>query len=185
MKVKQTQIDDLFGDSVISDLASLEVPNITIDIDSISEESKIESQLMLGNILDSAYINSNPTLKRRMTIEVENLRQLLKMRKTAEDTHDALINQISANNANTALYKALEGVQKNLMSLITKTNEVINTINQLYTAHQTKIEFSDYTSNTSDGESEDNSLDKSKSNNTFRGTKDFINAMSTSDNYNL
>lgn len=180
MKVKQTQIDDLFGDSVISDLASLEVPNITIDIDSISEESEVESQLMLGNILDSAYINSNPTLKRRMTIEVENLRQLLKMRKTAEDTHDALINQISANNANTALYKALEGVQKNLMSLITKTNEVINTINQLYTAHQTKIEFSDYPSNTSDEEG--GYEEKSNKNNTFRGTKDFINAMSTSDN---
>ena len=183
MKVKQTQIDDLFGDSVISDLASLEVPNITIDIDSISEESKIESQLMLGNILDSAYINSNPTLKRRMTIEVENLRQLLKMRKTAEDTHDALINQISANNANTALYKALEGVQKNLMSLITKTNEVINTINQLYTAHQTKIEFSDYPTSDGDREDEDNSINNK--NNTFRGTKDFINAMSTTDNYNL
>ena len=180
MKVKQTQIDDLFGDSVISDLASLEVPNITIDIESISDESKVESQLMLGNILDSAYINSNPTLKRRMTIEVENLRQLLKMRKTAEDTHDALINQISANNANTALYKALEGVQKNLMSLITKTNEVINTINQLYTAHQTKIEFSDYPSNTSDEEG--GYEEKSNKNNTFRGTKDFINAMSTSDN---
>lgn len=178
MKVKTSKIDDMFeGNLIPNDIGEqiFDIPNINIDIDSISEESKIESQLMLGNILDSAYINSNPTLKRRMTIEVENLRQLLKMRKTAEETHDALITQISANNVNTALYKALEGTQKNLMSLITKTNEVIATINQLYTAHQTKIEF--------DGESENiggvnNDSDKEGAGNgIFRGSKDFIRSM--------
>lgn len=178
MKVKTSKIDDMFeGNLIPNDIGDqiFDIPNINIDIDHISEESKIESQLMLGNILDSAYINSNPTLKRRMTIEVENLRQLLKMRKTAEETHDALITQISANNVNTALYKALEGTQKNLMSLITKTNEVIATINQLYTAHQTKIEFDGVNSNE---DSDENDSDKEGAGNgIFRGSKDFIRSM--------
>ena len=176
MKVKQSKIDDMFEGTIPNEIGDqiFDIPNVNIDIDYISEESKIESQLMLGNILDSTYINSNPTLKRRMTIEVENLRQLLKMRKTAEETHDALITQISANNVNTALYKALEGTQKNLMSLITKTNEVINTINQLYTAHQTKIEFDDVNSNeNNDG----NESGNKESNGIFRGSKDFIRSM--------
>ena len=178
MKVKTSKIDDMFeGNLIPNDIGDqiFDIPNINIDIDHISEESKIESQLMLGNILDSAYINSNPTLKRRMTIEVENLRQLLKMRKTAEETHDALITQISANNVNTALYKALEGTQKNLMSLITKTNEVIATINQLYTAHQTKLEFDGVNSNE---DSDENDSDKEGAGNgIFRGSKDFIRLM--------
>ena len=177
MKVKQSKIDDMFEGTIPNEIGDqiFDIPNVNIDIDYISEESKIESQLMLGNILDSTYINSNPTLKRRMTIEVENLRQLLKMRKTAEETHDALITQISANNVNTALYKALEGTQKNLMSLITKTNEVINTINQLYTAHQTKIEFDGVNSNENN---DDEYTDSDKeSNGIFRGSKDFIRSM--------
>ena len=178
MRVKQSKIDDMFeGNLIPNDIGEqiFDIPNINIDIDSISEESKVESQLMLGNILDSAYINSNPTLKRRMTIEVENLRQLLKMRKTAEETHDALITQISANNVNTALYKALEGTQKNLMSLITKTNEFIATINQLYTAHQTKIEFDGVNSN--EDSDEIDSDKEGAGNGIFRGSKDFIRSM--------
>ena len=179
MKVKQSKIDDMFEGTIPNEIGDqiFDIPNVNIDIDYISEESKIESQLMLGNILDSTYINSNPTLKRRMTIEVENLRQLLKMRKTAEETHDALITQISANNVNTALYKALEGTQKNLMSLITKTNEVINTINQLYTAHQTKIEFDDVNSNENEDTDEYTESSNKESNGIFRGSKDFIRSM--------
>lgn len=179
MKVKQSKIDDMFEGTIPNEIGDqiFDIPNVNIDIDYISEESKIESQLMLGNILDSTYINSNPTLKRRMTIEVENLRQLLKMRKTAEETHDALITQISANNVNTALYKALEGTQKNLMSLITKTNEVINTINQLYTAHQTKIEFDSVNSNENEDTDEYTESSNKESNGIFRGSKDFIRSM--------
>lgn len=179
MKVKQSKIDDMFEGTIPNEIGDqiFDIPNVNIDIDYISEESKIESQLMLGNILDSTYINSNPTLKRRMTIEVENLRQLLKMRKTAEETHDALITQISANNVNTALYKALEGTQKNLMSLITKTNEVINTINQLYTAHQTKIEFDSVNSNENEDTDEYTNSGDKESNGIFRGSKDFIRSM--------
>lgn len=183
MKVKTQQIDDMFEGTIPNEIGEqlFDIPNVNIDIDYISEESKIESQLMLGNILDSTYINSNPTLKRRMTIEVENLRQLLKMRKTAEETHDALITQISANNVNTALYKALEGTQKNLMSLITKTNEVINTINQLYTAHQTKIEFGD-TPEDNGTSDKDGGNDNSNQTGIFRGSKDFIRSMNESKN---
>ncbi len=183
MKVKQSKIDDMFEGLIPNDIGEqlFDIPNINIDIDHISEESKIESQLMLGNILDSTYINSNPTLKRRMTIEVENLRQLLKMRKTAEETHDALITQISANNVNTALYKALEGTQKNLMSLITKTNEVIATINQLYTAHQTKIEFDGESENEKGGSHEGDDTTK-KETGIYRGSKDFIRSMNSINN---
>lgn len=152
----------------------IEAPQSTIDIDLINDESNVESQLMLGNILEADAVNKNPQLKRRLTIEIENLRQLLKMRKTAEHTHDIIVQEISANNANAVMYKVLTETQKTLVNLIAKTNDVVAEINKLYTAYQLKFEFPD-----NNIPKDDNiSLDRIEQGSIHRGTKDFIKSLS-------
>lgn len=153
----------------------IEAPQSTIDIDLINDESNVESQLMLGNILEADTVNKNPQLKRRLTIEIENLRQLLKMRKTAEHTHDIIVQEISANNANAVMYKVLTDTQKTLVNLIAKTNDVVAEINKLYTAYQLKFEFPENGGNNNQNGS-DISLDSQGS--IHRGTKDFIKSLS-------
>lgn len=156
----------------------IEAPQSTIDIDLINDESNVESQLMLGNILEADTVNKNPQLKRRLTIEIENLRQLLKMRKTAEHTHDIIVQEISANNANAVMYKVLTDTQKTLVNLIAKTNDVVAEINKLYTAYQLKFEFPNSNSN-DDEESSNISLEQGS---IHRGTKDFIKSLSNKEN---
>ena len=96
------------------------------------------------------------------------------MRKTAEHTHDIIVQEISANNANAVMYKVLTDTQKTLVNLIAKTNDVVAEINKLYTAYQLKFKFPNSNSN-DDEESSNISLEQGS---IHRGTKDFIKSLS-------
>ena len=62
--------------------------------------------------MDEEWLKKNPTLRHRISVELESLRGLLKMRRTNEAAHDALVVAIGRNPDQGSLYKALTDMQR-------------------------------------------------------------------------
>ena len=125
-------MNDLFEDINMEGIIDT-VDVIDIDIDGIGMDSERIAKEMVEN-LSSFYYNEefmarNPQFKKRVENDIESLRVLIKMRKTDEEAHDILIKAIAGNSSNASLYRSLSEMQKTIISITTKINEIVVGLN--------------------------------------------------------
>ena len=80
-----------------------------INISEIDEQAKQEANAMCSNIkdiyFDSDYWCKHPLIKKRVDIELESLRLLIKMRRSDEISHDLCLRNLGLNGGNASLYE--------------------------------------------------------------------------------
>lgn len=165
-------MNDLFEDINMEGIIDT-VDVIDIDIDGIGMDSERIAKEMVEN-LSSFYYNEefmarNPQFKKRVENDIESLRVLIKMRKTDEEAHDILIKAIAGNSSNASLYRSLSEMQKTIISITTKINEIVVGLNNMMKGYQLELNFEE------ENKSEESQPDIS--NKTTRGTKEFIEQM--------
>lgn len=145
-----------------------------IDIMQIDDEAISVAMSTVSNLskiyYDDEFMDENPKLKERIDIEIENLRILIKMRKSDERTHDILLNAIAMNANNASLYRSLSQIQNTLLSIHKQIDETIKNITSILKGYQLEINF------TSDGSTDVGMVDNI-STNIHRGSKSFIEQM--------
>lgn len=164
--------DDLGGLSIDEPIADA----IYIDTDEISREAKNDSMFMLKDLAkiygNEKFMAEHPEYKKRLDLELESIRMLLKMRRSSEITHDILVKQIGANPNNASMYRSLQGLQKSLLDIQTKLDETVKTVNNLLKNYQLELPF-DQVEETEDGETESTG-DHGASGLRYRGSRQFI-----------
>ena len=85
---------DLSAEELLKSVDDLHLePVFTIDLDEINELAKEDASDMVEKVsvavVDEEWLKKNPTLRHRISVELESLRGLLKMRRTNEAAHDA------------------------------------------------------------------------------------------------
>lgn len=143
---------------------------ITIDISDIDDSSMKDARDMINNLsqfyYDEEFIKAHPNIKKRIDSELESMRVLIKMRKADERAHDAILQAISTNNNNASLYRALTEIQKTIISITTKMGEIVTGLNNMMKGFQLEMAFDKNT---------EEEIEASQ--NTHRGSKDFIKSM--------
>lgn len=171
-------IKEIFADTGVdpSSLPLDNIPLIEIDLDGIDKESQDSARDLVDNLsrfyYDEEFLANNPTFKKRVDTDLESLRVLIKMRKTDEVAHDVLIKAIQGNSSNASLYRAMTEIQKTILSITTKMNEVITSLNNMMKGYQLELNFEKEEEETK--EAMNNPLEGSSIN---RGAKDFIRQM--------
>jgi hypothetical protein len=169
---------ELFADTGVdpSSLPLDNIPLIEIDLDGIDKESQDSARDLVENLsrfyYDEEFLANNPTFKKRVDTDLESLRVLIKMRKTDEVAHDVLIKAIQGNSGNASLYRAMTEIQKTILSITTKMNEVITSLNNMMKGYQLELNFEKEEEETN--EAMNSPLEGSSIN---RGAKDFIRRM--------
>lgn len=148
---------------------------VYIDMNSLDQEAKDESKLMVRDLekiySNEEFLKEHPDYKKRLDIELESLRILIKMRKSDEITHDLLVKQIGMTPNNASLYSALNRMQTSMINIHNKLDQTVKTINQLLKNYQMEIPFEkepEESVNIETGEVKQAAK-------TFRGTKAFMN----------
>lgn len=149
------------------------VEDINVDeIDNAAEELSFSLCKNLREVyFDEEFMSANPRLKKRLDVELESLRLLIKMRKSDERAHDICLRAVGANTNNASLYKALTGIQSSLLSIQTKMDETVKNINSLLKNIQLEINFDKTETN---GQP---TIDAPLDRDTTRGSKKFIEQM--------
>lgn len=143
-----------------------EIDTLAIELESEKEASHI-LQIVTSLFCDTNFQEQNPKLYALVNLELETLRGLLKMRKSDEKAHDALLAAISENKSNASLYRAMAEIQKTSISI---SNKIHDTIDRLNKACENVLKEQSTMLLENVATQEDNSE-------THRGTKSFIQAM--------
>ena len=170
-----------------SDLVDNEEDVVNIDTAFIDDDSMKEAEGLIENLkdlyADPSFMQSNPKFATRLRAEIEDLRILLKVRKSDEAVHDILLGSIGKNSSNASLYRALTDVQKTILSTTSDISAKIKDINTMLKNIQLELNF-----NQNNGEemvdpetgevlqpapTSASPVDQ----NTYRGSKDFIKQM--------
>ena len=142
-----------------------------IDINAINVDSEKEAHDMIKIVTDlyqdEQFKNRHPQAQRRIEMELETLRGLIKMRKADEEAHDALIQAIAANKSNASLYRSMAEIQKTSIAITNKIHDTIDKLNTICKGFQLELPF----------ESPDNKEDKPEKTQAHRGSKSFIEEM--------
>lgn len=118
---------------------------IDIDTEQYDIEAKATAATMIKNFsklyYDDDFMESQPNLKKRIDVELESLRLLIKMRKCSETTHDLLVRAIGQQSTNASLYKCLSSTQKSLMDIQTKMDETLKHLGDMLKNIQLEFNF--------------------------------------------
>lgn len=113
---------------------------VQIDIPEIDKDSTETAERMVhdmeGLYYDEEWIQSHPRIKKRIDIELESLRSLIKLRKANEQAHDAILNGISNNNDNASLYRALGEIQRTSLSITKQINDTVIGLDEILKQYQ-------------------------------------------------
>lgn len=148
-----------------------------IDMDGLDNDSKNNAGEVI-EIVTSLYSNekfmkAHPQIKKRVDLELETLRGLIKMRKADEIAHDAILKSISENKNNASMYRSLADIQKTSLSITTKIHETLDRLQNMLKGFQLEIEF--------DAEEEEEEKEE-KPKDLHRGSKSFIQQMLAHEN---
>ena len=157
-----------------SSLIDNEEDIVNIDTTFIDDESLKEAEGLIENLkdiyADPTFLKNNPKIATRLKAEIEDLRILLKVRKSDETVHDILLVSIGRNASNASLFRALTDVQKTILSTTTEISTKIKDINALLKNVQLELNFEK--DDTQEGDEE-----TPREQNITRGSKDFIKQM--------
>lgn len=113
---------------------------VQIDIPEIDKDSTETAERMVhdmeGLYYDEEWIRNHPRIKKRIDIELESLRSLIKLRKANEQAHDAILNGISNNNDNASLYRALGEIQRTSLSITKQINDTVIGLDEILKQYQ-------------------------------------------------
>jgi hypothetical protein len=116
---------------------------VQIDICNIDKNAVADAEAYIKYITelyyDKTWIKKHPEVKRRLDIELENLRNLIKMRRSDEQAHDALLNGISSNNTNASLYRALAEIQRASLAVTKQIAETIEKLDNILKGYQLEL----------------------------------------------
>lgn len=171
--------DDLFEVPPLDNLDVDGLQLVDINIDGINEEAKADAVALIDNLskfyYDADFMKRHPNFKKRVDSDLESLRILFKMRKADEEAHDLLIKAITGNSGNASLYKSLADMQRTIISITSKINDIVDGLNNMMKGYQLEIDFN----NTHESEDETEPISDNK---TFRGSKEFISMMNNTQN---
>lgn len=160
---------DLSAEELLKSVDDLHLePVFTIDLDEINELAKEDASDMVEKVsvavVDEEWLRKTPALRHRISVELESLRGLLKMRRTNEAAHDALVVAIGRNPDQGSLYKALTDMQRTGLAITGKINEIVESLSNLIRNKTQEAIPQDL-------------FDEENDDHTHRGTKDFIQSM--------
>ena len=163
-----------------SDLIDNEEEIVNIDTERIDNDSLKEAAELIDNLkdiyADPEFMKANPKFSTRLKAEMEDLRILMKIRKSDEVAHDVLLAAIGKNSSNASLYRSLSDIQKTILSTTSELSSKIKDINSMLKNIQLEINFKQEPEETVDEETGE-IIQQNTEQNTFRGSKDFIKAM--------
>lgn len=150
---------------------------VDIDMDNINKSAQDDASAIIANLskfyYDEEFLAKNPNFKKRVDADIESLRILFKMRKSDEEAHDILIKAIQGNSGNASLYKSLSEIQRTIISITSKINDIIEGLNGLMKNYQLELNFDNKTDEIEQNETpNDMSITK--------GSKAFIEQMNRS-----
>lgn len=152
----------------VDDLENEEL--ITIDIEALNSDSKKEAESVIEIVTslyqDEDFKKRHPQARKRIELEIETLRGLIKMRKADEEAHDALLIAITENKSNASLYRSMAEIQKTSIALSNKIHDTIDRLNQICKGFQLELPFNE----------PDEEVPK-ETGGAHRGTKSFIEEM--------
>ena len=148
---------------------------VSFDLESVESEAVDEAVTLVDNLAkfyyDEDFMRSHPSFKKRVDSDLESLRVVLKLRKADERVQDQLIKSIASNPNNASLYKALADIQKVIISLTTKMNEIVTGLNNLMRGYQQELNFD------APGTDSEQTNTGENTEMVMRGAKDFIREM--------
>lgn len=160
--------EDLFLENEfdIDNLDSVEL----IDIDIIDEQAQIDSNEIVGDVLEEFkddVINSR--IRTKINQYRDTLRLYFKMLRANEDTHDKLLIQISTLPTSAQLYLSLNRLQDSIMNIKSNIDKTINALEECVKSNNIDTQFEKITNHTTDSNEDVGSL--------CRGSRDFIKEM--------
>jgi hypothetical protein len=162
-----------------SDLIDNEEEVVNIDTDRIDNDSLKEAAELVENLkdiyADPEFMKANPKFATRLKAEVENLRILMKIRKSDEVAHDVLLGAIGRNSSNASLYRSLSDIQRTILSTTSELSAKVKDINAMLKNIQLELNFKQEPEQKTDPETGE--AVEGPEQNTFRGSKDFIKQM--------
>lgn len=118
---------------------------VNIPIEEIEDEASKLAICLVDNLsvfyYNETFLRENPLFKKQVDKDIDSLRILLKMRKSDEVTHDILVKSIGQNPGNASLYRSLSEVQKTMLSIQTKIDDTIKSLNTFMKGYQIEINF--------------------------------------------
>ena len=151
----------------------------SIDTEFIDNDSLKEAEGLIDNLkdiyADPEFMKANPKFATRLKAEIEDLRILLKVRKSDETVHDIILKAIGKNSSNASLYRALTEVQKTILSTTTDISTKIKDINTMLKNIQLEINFKQ--DEPQSGETGNLFNQQNLAKQAYRGSKDFIKQM--------
>ena len=173
MKKNNLEITDEDIRGLVDPNESIEV--VEIPIEEIEDAAHKLAISLVDNLsvfyYNETFLKENPLFKKQVDKDIDSLRILLKMRKSDEVTHDILVRSIGQNPGNASLYRSLSEVQKTMLSIQTKIDDTIKSLNTFMKGYQMEINF-----NTSKEEEENSDEIKTAT----KGSKSFIESLKSS-----
>lgn len=160
--------DDIKG--LVDPHESIEI--VEIPIEEIEDAAHKLAISLVDNLsvfyYNETFLKENPLFKKQVDKDIDSLRILLKMRKSDEVTHDILVKSIGQNPGNASLYRSLSEVQKTMLSIQTKIDDTIKSLNTFMKGYQMEINFSP---------KNEESEDHVELNSVSKGSKSFIESL--------
>lgn len=107
-----------------------EIDTVAIDKDSESEAHEI-IQIVTDLYQNEDFKAKYPQAQRRIKMELETLRGLIKMRKIDEEALEALLQAICANKSNGSLYRSMAEIQKTSIALSNKIHDTVDRLTEV------------------------------------------------------
>ena len=147
--------------------------SVYIDMEEINRNAKNDSLFMLKDLAkiygNERFMAEHPEYKKRLDLELESIRVLLKMRRSDEITHDILVKQIGLTPNVAGMYTALQKIQSAMVAIENKLDEKVRIVNGLLKNYQMELPFDQPEEVTTEEQS-----GESSGAGRYRGTKAFI-----------
>ena len=147
--------------------------SVYIDMEEINRNAKNDSLFMLKDLAkiygNERFMAEHPEYKKRLDLELESIRVLLKMRRSDEITHDILVKQIGLTPNVAGMYTALQKIQSAMVAIENKLDEKVRIVNGLLKNYQMELPFDQPEEETAEEQSGEPS-----GAGRYRGTKAFI-----------
>ena len=104
-------------------------PVVTVDIDSIDDDSKVRASGIVSLISriykDDEFLKSHPDIHERLNIDLQNIKELIKSKAINEKLQESLVNAIAFDASNEKLYTCLNNLQKTQLAIGERLDKVI------------------------------------------------------------